>query len=83
MAHWYGHWIHEGFKALEQFAGSGPFVLGDSATLADAFLVPQMYNARRFGIALDDYPKLTAAVEYCNGLEAFQRAAPEFQLDAV
>jgi len=34
-AHWYGHWIHEGFKALEQLASEGPFVLGDQLTLAD------------------------------------------------
>jgi maleylacetoacetate isomerase/maleylpyruvate isomerase len=83
MAHWYGHWIHEGFRALEQFASDGPFILGDNVTLADAFMVPQMYNARRFEIALGDYPKLVAAVDHCNGLEAFRSAAPEAQADAL
>ncbi len=83
MADWYGHWIHEGFKALEQFAGDGPFILGDSASLADAFMVPQMYNARRFGIELCDYPKLVAAVDHCNELEPFKLAAPEAQADAA
>ena len=82
-AHWYGHWIHEGFKALEQFASDGPFVFGDKVTLADALLVPQMYNARRFKVPLDDYPKLVAAVNHCNALEAFKDAAPEAQLDAA
>ena len=81
--HWYGHWIHEGFKALEQFASDGPFVFGDQVSLADAFLVPQVYNARRFKISLDSYPKLVAAVDHCNELDAFKAAAPEAQLDAA
>ena len=82
-AHWYGHWIHEGFNALEQLASDGPYVFGDRVTLADTLLVPQMYNARRFKIELDAYPKLVAAVNNCNELDAFARAAPEAQPDAV
>lgn len=82
-AHWYGHWIHEGFNALEQLASDGPYVFGDKVTLADTLLVPQMYNARRFKIELDAYPKLVAAVNNCNELDAFARAAPEAQPDAV
>ena len=82
-AHWYGYWIHEGFEALEQFASDGPFVFGDQVTLADALLVPQMYNARRFKVPLGDYPKLVAAVDHCNELEAFKNAAPEAQPDAT
>jgi len=81
--HWYGHWIHEGFKALEQLSSNGPFVMGDQVTLADALLVPQMYNARRFEVPLDNYPKLIAVVDNCNELEAFKNAAPEAQSDAV
>jgi len=82
-AQWYGHWIHEGFKALEQLASDGPFVFGDQVTLADALLVPQMYNARRFKVPLDDYPRLVAAVDHCNELEAFKNAAPAAQPDAT
>jgi maleylacetoacetate isomerase len=82
-AHWYGHWIHEGFQALEELASDGPFVFGDRVSLADALLVPQMYNARRFKVPLKDYPKLVAAVDHCNELEAFKNAAPEAQLDAT
>ena len=82
-AHWYGHWIHEGFKALEQLIDDGPYVFGDTITLADALLVPQMYNARRFRIELQDYPKLVNAVNNCNELDAFKKAAPEAQPDAV
>ena len=79
---WYTHWIHEGFRAAEILAGDGPFVFGDEVTLADAFLVPQMYNARRFKVSLDEFPKLTAIVDNCNELAAFEDAAPESQSDA-
>lgn len=79
---WYSHWIYEGFKALEQMASDGPFVFGDTPTLADALLVPQMYNARRFKVPLDSYPRLVAAVDFCNELDAFKQAAPEAQIDA-
>ena len=80
---WYAHWIHEGFKAAETIASDGPYVFGDEVTLADAFLVPQVYNARRFNVPLDNYPKLVASVDHCNKLTAFQDAAPEAQSDAV
>ncbi len=80
-ADWYAHWIHEGFKAAETLCSDGPFVFGDEVTLADAFLVPQMYNARRFKVPLEDYPKLVAAVEYCNKLPEFKAAEPESQPD--
>ncbi len=81
-ADWYRHWIHEGFRAAEQLVGDGPFVMGASVTLADAFLVPQVYNARRFNVPLDDYPKLVAIVDNANELTAFQDALPEHQSDA-
>jgi maleylacetoacetate isomerase/maleylpyruvate isomerase len=82
MGDWYAHWIHEGFKALEALASDGPYVFGDAVTLADCLLVPQMYNARRFEVGLDDYPKLVSAAENCNALDAFRKAAPENQPDA-
>jgi maleylacetoacetate isomerase len=79
---WYKHWIHEGFKAAESLASDGPYVFGDEVTLADAFLVPQVYNATRFNVPLRDFPKLVAATERCNLLNAFQDALPESQSDA-
>ncbi len=79
---WYRHWIHEGFRAAEQLVGDGPYVMGDSVTLADAFLAPQVYNARRFKVSLDDFPKLVAIVDRANELTAFQDALPENQSDA-
>lgn len=80
---WATHWMSEGFAAMEAVASDGPFVLGDQVTLADALLVPQLYNARRFAVPLDDYPKLVAAADHCNELDAFKQAAPEAQPDAV
>ena len=84
---WYAHWIHEGFRAAELFAkrhtGDGRFVYGDSATWAEACLVPQTYNARRFKVPLDDFPTLVGIVDACNELTAFQAAAPEAQPEAT
>ncbi len=81
-AGWYAHWISEGFDAAEALASDGLFLFGDAPTFADALLVPQVYNAHRFGVDLVEYPKLTAVVDRCNGLSAFQDAAPEQQPDA-
>lgn len=80
---WYVHWIHEGFAALEQLAGDGACVFGDTPTLADVLLVPQMYNARRFEVPLDSFPKLVRIVDACNESPAFKKAAPELQPDAA
>jgi maleylacetoacetate isomerase len=80
---WYTHWIVEGFRAAEQLASDGPFVFGENVTLADALLVPQVYNARRFNVALDDFPKLVAIVDHCNSTEPFREAAPEAQPDTT
>ena len=80
---WYAHWIHEGFKAAEALAAEGLFAFGEVPTLADTFLVPQMYNARRFNVALDDFPNLVRIVDHCNQLPAFLAAAPERQADAT
>ena len=80
---WYSTWIRRGFEACEAYAGDGPYVAGERVTLADALLVPQMYNARRFNVSLDGFPKLVAIAERCNELQAFRDAAPESQTDAV
>ncbi len=80
---WAAHWMREGFKALEAVASDGPYVFDNSVTLADALLVPQIYNARRIEVPSDDFPKLIAAVDKANELEAFKIAAPEAQPDAT
>ncbi|GBD43702.1 Maleylpyruvate isomerase [bacterium HR40] len=81
---WYRHWIREGFTLLERelqrTAGSCAF--GDAPTLADAFLVPQVYNARRYGCPLEDFPTVVRVDAHLNTLAAFIRARPENQPDA-
>ncbi|MGB5511172.1 MAG: maleylacetoacetate isomerase [Woeseiaceae bacterium] len=80
---WYTHWIHEGFRAAETLARDSHFVFGDAPTLADVLLVPQVYNARRFNVVLDEFPKLTAIAARCDELPAFRKAAPEVQPDVA
>ena len=81
---WYRHWIREGFRALETLlkTGAGPYCLGEDITIADCCLIPQMYNAHRFSVPLDEFPTLTAIEEACLALDAFDRARPENQADA-
>lgn len=74
---WSRHWIAEGFDALEALAGAGPFLGGDAPNLADMFLVPQLFNARRFDMALDAWPKLVRADAACAELDAFRAAHPD------
>jgi maleylacetoacetate isomerase len=78
---WYAHWIREGLPALEAMAkaGAGRFLFGDEPTIADICLVPQLFNARRFNVPLDDYPTLLCADENANRLEAFAAAHPDRQ----
>lgn len=74
---WYRHWIAEGFAALEAMAGDGALLGGDAPGLADICLVPQMYNARRFALPLDAYPRLVAADAAAQALPAFAAAHPD------
>jgi len=78
---WYAHWIAEGLPALEAMAQSraGKFLFGDAPTGADVCLVPQLYNARRYNVPLDDYPTLSRADENANQLDAFATAHPDRQ----
>jgi maleylacetoacetate isomerase len=75
---WYRHWIAEGFGALEAMIDPDtPFIGGAAPGIADACLVPQMANARRFELPLDAYPTLVRIDAACNALDAFKRAHPE------
>ena len=78
---WYAHWITEGLSALEALAAprAGTFLLRDGPTAADCCLVPQLYNARRFNVPLDDYPTLLRVDENANRLDAFAAAHPDRQ----
>ena len=90
---WYHHWIQVGFEALERWlergasqspaggrAGTaGPFCYGDSPSMADVCLVPQVFNARRLAVDLTPYSRIVAIDAACRALPAFERAAPERQ----
>ena len=82
---WYHHWVASGFAALETLLirHSGRYCFGDTVTLADLCLVPQVYNAQRFNVDLTPYPNIMRVWAECNQLEAFADAAPERQADAV
>lgn len=78
---WYRHWVTEGLGALEQLAASraGNFLFGDTPTMADVCLVPQLYNARRFEVPIEDYPTLLRADSNASRIEAFAKAHPDQQ----
>ncbi|MGK5047258.1 maleylacetoacetate isomerase [Janthinobacterium sp. GB4P2] len=83
---WYLHWTHLGLAALEaELASSvhtGLFCHGDTPTLADCCLVPQVYNALRFHCDLAPYPTILRIVAHCEALPAFCEAHPDTQPDA-
>jgi maleylacetoacetate isomerase len=83
---WVQRWISDGFSALQAMAESdgfdGLYLCGKIPTMADIYLVPQAYNARRFGVKVEDFPRLFAADKAARALPAFAAAAPENQPDA-
>jgi maleylacetoacetate isomerase len=85
LSAWSRHWMEVGFRALEARAlAAGPgrrYLLGDSVTVADVCLVPQMYNARRQQVDLSPFPTLVGISTHLESLPAFAAAAPEAQPD--
>jgi maleylpyruvate isomerase len=79
---WAANWVEEGLEACERLiaGGAGPFCFGPGPTLGDVFLVPQLTNARRFGVDVR-WPHLLAAEARCLELRAFRDAKPENQAD--
>ena len=83
--HWYHHWIAQGFGALETnlkaLNSNGRYCFGDSLTMADICLIPQVYNALRFDCPMQDYPLISAIYSHCSDLAEFIAASPESQPD--
>jgi maleylpyruvate isomerase len=83
---WMHHWLHTGLAALEQRLASDPhtarYCFGETVTLADICLVPQVYNARRFHVPLDAYPTVVRIADAAAELDAFRKASPQNQPDA-
>lgn len=83
---WIRHWIGEGFDALQELLDSNPstgtYCEGDTPSMADLCLVPQAYNARRYGIDVARWPTIARIEAACLALPAFDAARPEVQPDA-
>jgi maleylpyruvate isomerase len=81
---WAQSFVAKGLAALEALAAprAGAFMFGDSVSMADLYLVPQLYNARRLNVPYADFPTLARAEKSCLALPAFEAARPEAQPDA-
>jgi maleylacetoacetate isomerase/maleylpyruvate isomerase len=82
---WYKHWVETGLEAVERRladGGTGRFCHGDTPTLADCTLVPQIFNAQRFGCRTEHVPTVMRVFAACMELEAFRAAEPARQPDA-
>jgi maleylpyruvate isomerase len=80
---WYAHWIHQGFVAIETQLeiSAGQFCFANDVSVADIFLVAQVYNANRFKVPLENYPLIDKINHNCLRLKAFIDAMPENQID--
>lgn len=83
---WCGTWISDGFDAYEALMAAdekrGRFSFGDTPTLADVYLIPQVESARRFNVDMNRWPLISAVDQACSELDAFKQAAPLAQPDA-
>ncbi|WP_448213464.1 maleylacetoacetate isomerase [Colwellia sp. MEBiC06753] len=80
---WLHHWMTVGFSALEQQLSDGPYCNGQQVTMADVYLIPQVFNALRFKVDMTQFPKIMAIYQNCNQLDAFIDAAPDNQPDSI
>jgi len=81
---WSHHWMATGFAAVEKklAKSAGKYCFGDTVTIADLTLIPQVYNARRFKLNMTPYPIISKVFNNCEQLPAFIKARPENQSDA-
>ncbi|PKH07567.1 maleylacetoacetate isomerase [Moritella sp. Urea-trap-13] len=82
---WYHHWLAKGFAAIETLLarkGSTHYCYNEQVTMADVYLIPQVYNALRFNFDMTPYPAIRHIYQHCMQLPTFSQAAPEQQPDA-
>lgn len=79
---WYRYWVSAGFEAIEKVIGDDGYCFGGQVSLADACLMPQIFNAHRFNTDLSPFPRIRKVEEVCGALNAFQDAHPANQPDA-
>jgi maleylacetoacetate isomerase len=83
---WYRHWVETGLEVVERqlvsHPSTGRFCHGDTPTMADCVLVPQIFNAQRFGCRLDHVPTVVRVFEACMQLDAFDKTQPASCPDA-
>lgn len=81
---WIRDWIELGLGAYEKKIenNAGSYSMGDQLSAADLFLIPQLYNAHRFGVDLSKFPRISAVEQHCLSQEAFQKAHPDAQPDS-
>lgn len=82
---WYHHWVHEGFRPLENQLSysAGTFCIGDDLSIADICLIPQVYNANRFNIDLSPYPTIKRVNDHLLSQRWAELAIPERQADVI
>jgi len=80
---WAKYWIEEGLKGVEHVLtkSAGKYAVGDEITLADVCLVPQVYNAIRFGVPIEQFPTIARVYTMLGELDAFKKAHPSLQPD--
>lgn len=83
VVRWMNGWMRQGLTTFKTMIGDGPFCFGDAPTLADLCLIPQLYNAHRWGTDLTGMGRLLEIEENCLRLAPFLRARPEEQPDAA
>lgn len=82
VADWIARWTGDGFRAVEALIGDDGFAFGSEPGLADVYLLPQVYAARRFSVLLDAFPRIRRVESLADAHPAFQAAHPSRQPDA-
>jgi maleylacetoacetate isomerase/maleylpyruvate isomerase len=82
VADWIATWVSQGFSAVEELIGEDGFCFGPQPSMADVYLLPQLYAARRFAVPLDEYPRIRRVGALAGEHPAFLKAHPSAQPDA-